>query len=101
MANSLSTNPIFLDAVASSEITGKVKIIGIVWASDEGSGDDIAADDDFLITDSAAKRIIGKRASFAGDDLGISFPGGLTVNGIKLTVLDGGVVYIYRARGKV
>lgn len=101
MANSLTTNPIYWDATASSEVTGKLKIIGIAWVSDEGSGDDIAVDDDLLITDSGGHRVIGKRAEAAGQGLEMSFPGGLAVNGIKLTVLDGGVVYVYRARGKL
>ena len=95
MANSLYTNPIYLDATAASSRTGNMVLMAVAWVSDSGSGDDIAADDDFLLSDSMGNKIIGKRAEVAGDDLYITWPMGLPVDGITLTTLDGGVVYVY------
>ena len=78
--------------------TGQQYITMIAWVEDETSNKDIAADDDFLLSDSKGNRIIGKRAAFAGDDLGIvvGYPG-LPVDGITVTALNGGVVYVWVA----
>ena len=95
MANSLYTNPIYLDATAASSRTGDMVLMSVAWVSDAGAGDDIAANDDFLLSDSMGNKIIGKRAEVDGDDLYISWPMGLPVKGTTLTTLDGGVVYIY------
>lgn len=76
-------------------VTGPVRIRSIKWVSDQGSGKDIAADDDFLLSDKRANRIIGKRAEFAGDDFndGIYNPG-IPSDGFVVTTMDGGVCYI-------
>ena len=95
MANSLNTNPIYIDSTTGGTKAGQLHIKAIVWVSDEGSNLDIAADDDLLINDSHGNRIIGKRAEFAGDDLYFDPPGGLAVNGITVATMDGGNCYIY------
>jgi len=95
MANSLYTNPVYFDSTSGASLTGKVVITAVVWVSDSGTNLDIAADDDFLLSDGNGMKIIGKRAESAGDDLYIPFWGGLPVNGVTLTTMDGGVCYVY------
>ena len=82
-------------AAAVLATTGQQRITMIAWVEDQTSGKDIAADDDFLLSDSKGNRIIGKRAAFAGDDLGITPAVPLVVDGITVTTLDGGVVYVW------
>ena len=76
-------------------VSGPVRIRNIDWVSDEGSGKDIAADDDFLLSDTGGNRIIGKRGEFAGDDFrdGPYTPGILS-DGFTVTTMDGGVCYV-------
>ena len=78
-------------------VTGNQRITMIAWVEDQASNKDIAADDDLLISDAAGNRIVGKRAAFAGDDLGISPCKPLLADGITVSLLDGGVVYIWVA----
>ncbi len=112
MANSISgTEPfgdgrrpnkrLYFDTTTNATITGKLMIIGIFWTSNGGGNLDIAADDDFLLSDSDGDPIIGKRAEADGDDLGVQFPSDdpLVTNGITVTTMDGGVCYIWLARG--
>ena len=95
MAINTETNRLYFDAAAQA-ITGVKYIIGIFWVSDESA--DIAADDDFLLLDTNDEKIIGKRAEFAGDDLGITIARpGLPVDGIKVSKLDGGYCYVWVA----
>ena len=95
MANSLYSNPLYFDSTTNASVTGQKIIMAVVWVSDSGTNLDIAADDDFLLSDSNEMKIIGKRAESAGDDLYMPFPDGFVVNGITLTTLDGGVCYVY------
>lgn len=94
MANNLTGNPLYITEVNGAK-TGSLTIQSIAWVSDENSGDDIAAADFFIVTDTVGRRIASKVASFAGDDGYWSFPSGLKVDGIKVTSLDGGICYIY------
>ena len=94
MANDLTSNPLFIDT-ANGAKTGDLSIQSIAWVADQTGGKDIAADDDFLLTDTAGRRLAGKRATVAGDDGFWSFPNGLRVDGIIVTALDGGHCYIY------
>ena len=90
-----STNRLYFDAAAQA-ITGRFSIIGIFWVCEEGA--EIAADNDFLLLDTNDKKIIGKRAKFGGDDLGITLARpGLPVDGIKVSKLDGGHCYVWVA----
>ncbi len=98
--NNLNSNPIYINTEgATSAKSGPLRLLGVAWVSDETGGDrDIVANDDFLLHDGAGgHRIIGKRALSAGDDLYITWPGGLMVNGTYVTTLNGGVCYIYLA----
>lgn len=96
MANNLVPNPKFVDTAATVFATGeRVHLRSIAWLSDQASGSDIAADDDFLLSDGGGNRIIGKRAEAVGDGLIFEFPDGYIVNGLVVTTLDGGVVYIF------
>jgi len=75
--------------------SGRYYLMGITWVSDDDSGYDIVADDDFLLNDANGIRIAGKRAEAAGDDFGVSFAKPLPVEGLKLTTLDGGLCVLY------
>ena len=74
-------------------VAGPVYIRSIKWVSDQGAA--MAADNDFLLSDTAGNRIIGKRGEFIGDDLndGIYNPG-IPSDGFVVTTMDSGVCYI-------
>lgn len=86
---------IFYFNAADQETTSSLRITAVAWLSDQGSGLDIAADDDMLLEDGAGVKIIGARAEATADDLVISFPIPITVTGLKAEDLDGGVLYVY------
>ena len=88
------SNPIYIDTAGTLD-TGYVTIQAIAWVGDQTAGDDIAAADDFELTDTAGNIIISKRAAYAGDDLFVSFPMGHTVNGLICTFILGGIGYVY------
>jgi len=71
------------------------RISAVVWASDQAANKDIAAGDEFLLTDRDGNIIVGKEARSAGDGLIRSFYGGIRVNGVVVSDLDGGVLYVY------
>jgi len=96
--SSLTTNVLYSEVTAATALTTKdCTIIGIFWTSDPNvhSENDIAADDDFLLSDKNGNRIISKRAEFAGDDLGITPCMPLPVSGVTVTTMDGGVCYVW------
>ena len=101
MANKIDGDRWVFSATTTAEeeetLSGFYQLLGIFWTSDESTGNDIAADDDFLLTDGDGLRIAGKRAESAGDDFGvvISYPG-LPVKGIKVKKSDGGILTIWR-----
>jgi hypothetical protein len=97
MANNLTMNPMFVDTAATLFPVGKpVYVKAIAWVSDQASGYDIAANDDLLVSDSAGNRVVGKRASFAGDGFEMyHFVEGYNTDGLVVTTIDGGVCYIY------
>ena len=86
---------LYFDSTTGASITGERKIIGVFWVEDQTSAKDIAADDDFLLSDADGNRIVGKRAAGAGDDLAITPCRPLVVDGITVTTMDGGVCYIW------
>lgn len=86
---------IFYFNAADQETTLSLRVSAVAWVSDQGSGLDIAVDDDMLLEDGTGKKIIGARAEATADDLVISFPIPLTVTGLKAEDLDGGVLYVY------
>ena len=97
MANVTTTRVLYFDTTSGASVTGIHKIIGVFWVSDQTAIKDIAAYDDFLLSDSHGNRIIGKRAESVGDDLGITPCRPLKVDGITVTTMDGGVCYIWLA----
>ncbi len=92
--NQVNNNVIYFNAADQELATIRFRIKAIVWTSSEGSGLDIAADDDMLLEDGAGQKIVGKRAEAAGDGLELAIPGGLDVMGLKAEDLDGGVLYV-------
>jgi len=88
------SNPMYIDTAASVQV-GIVKIQSIAWVGNDTAGDDIAASDDFELTDTAGNILISKRAAYDGDDLYVTFPGTLTVDGVVCTAIDGGIAFVY------
>ena len=97
MANSTDSKVLYFDSTSGAAVTGTQHIMAVVWVSDQTSNKDIAAEDDFLLSQTNGDRIIGKRASSSGDDLGLCPCKPLIVDGITLTAMDGGVCYIWLA----
>jgi len=94
MASTLTGNVLYSDGAATLT-SNRCRVTGIFWTADDTSEKDIATDDDFLLSDSNGDRIIGKKASFIGDDLGIVHNPGLPCNGVTITTMDGGVCYVW------
>ena len=86
---------LYFDSTTGASATGIKHIIGIFWVEDQTTDKDIAADDDFLLSDADGNRIIGKRAAGMGDDLAITPCRPLKVDGITVTTMDGGVCYVW------
>ena len=96
MANVLTGNPLFVESVTGAAVTGYRLITKVVWSSDDGTNMDIATDDDFKMTDTAGNVLLGKQAKGAGDGDTWDYNPPFRVNGITVTELDGGVLYIYQ-----
>ena len=94
MANTTNGNPKF-GYEAGVLVSGPARIKAIYWGSDQTAGADIAAADDVLLSDATGYRVWGKRAAFDGDGDYVPFPGGLQVNGLTVTTIDGGYLYVY------
>lgn len=95
MANALNVNPLFFDSTSGASVTGPQRVQAIVWTGTEATNRDIAANEDFAVTDSMGNSIIEKRAIAAGDDLVLYFNPVKEFNGLTVSKLDGGVCYIY------
>lgn len=80
--------------------TTMFRIREISWVSDEGSGLDIAADDDLLIANGDSTQVLYSRRAEATADNPPVFLGdkGIITDGISITTMDGGVLYIYGDR---
>lgn len=89
------TGMLYYTATAAQAETGRFRIMGVYWMSDQAANKDIAANDDFLLSDAAGNRIAGKRAEAAGDGLELSLAKPQFVNGFTVTTMDGGVCYIW------
>jgi len=91
MANSVATNPLVLDT-AGVALTGPVtiKAIRVVYSADS---------DDVELSDASGNSVfLGKAGTIlsAGLSDGIVIPGGIKVNGLTVTTIDGStVVYVY------
>jgi hypothetical protein len=85
----------FYTDTAGQGVSGTVYIREIKWVGDQASGKDIAATDDFLVSDSYGTRIVGKRAISDGDDFKDGpYNPGIPSEGFTVTTMDGGVCYI-------
>ena len=93
MANVTTGKHLYFDSTGT--VSGFHQILRIEWVSDDGSGDDIAADDDFRVVDKYGNEIAGKRAEVAGDDYAVDFAPPMPVEGINVDTLDGGVCRIH------
>jgi hypothetical protein len=87
MANNFTANPWVIDTVMANAITQNLKISNIVWT------EQVAAGDQLVILDQAGNTILDIKASSANivQTLG-NFQ---WVNGLKVTVLTSGKLYIY------
>ena len=72
----------------SDAVTGRVIIHSIRWVKPGTDGDDI------LLSDTAGNEIWAEAAiQYVGASM--IFPAGFVANGLKLTTLDSGTLYIY------
>uniref|UniRef100_A0A6H1ZTH6 Uncharacterized protein n=1 Tax=viral metagenome TaxID=1070528 RepID=A0A6H1ZTH6_9ZZZZ len=94
MANLTAGNPLY-GYEAGVLTTKQVKIKAIEWVSDQTATADIAAADDVLLSDANGQRVWGKRAVWDGDGDYVPFPDGLVANGLTVTTIDGGYLYVY------
>ena len=87
MANNFTANPWVVDTVMATPITQNLKISNIIWT------EQIAAGDQLVIQDQAGNVILDIKASSANivQTLG-NFQ---WVNGLKVTTLTSGKLYIY------
>lgn len=96
MANSLTTKYKYIDTTTGAAATNLMNLAGIWWTSYSGTGQDIAADDDFTMTDTAGNVIMRKRAEAVGDGLEVSYSyPGLKVDGFIVSEMDGGICIIH------
>lgn len=94
MGNSLTTNPIVIDTVDGA-VTGMRNIQLIIWA--DNSDHAIAADDELKITNTAGGILLQIQQHTAEENMLIPFPKGKKTDGIKVTTIGGGEVFIYLA----
>ncbi len=93
--NYMTGNPIVVNSSTGAVVTDTYSIKVILWEQDQATNQGIMANDSLLITDNNGKRITGKQAKGTGDGLELFFEYPLPVNGITVSTLDGGVLYIY------
>jgi len=85
------------EAADTTGIIGAVKPIALIWCETEAANRDIAANDALTITDQDDVVLLEKVASAINDTLVMFWPRGAgpVFNGIKVTNLDGGVLFIW------
>ena len=86
MANSVTTNPLVLDSTGVV-LTGPVTIKAVLFTATNGDG--------LLLSDAEGNQVAGLEASTGDLSPTITVPGGIKVNGLTVTTIDGGVAYIY------
>ena len=95
MANNTTMNPFYFDSSTSATATGPMRIKSILWTGIAATND-IAAGDEFKITDTAGRVLANKIAVAAGDDLYLYFGDkGARVTGINVATLVGGICIVY------
>ena len=97
MANVLTTNPLFIDTSGATSIkAGFFRIKLIKWVSDDDTNKNIADTDQLDVVDSHSTNIVSKLAHGDGDGGVWEFNPPLVVEGINVSKMDGGVLYVYR-----
>ena len=86
MANSVGTNPLVLDSTGVA-LTGPVTIRAVVFTAANGEG--------LLLSDADGNAVLGLEASTGDLSPSLTVPGGIKVNGLTVTTIDGGVAYVY------
>ena len=86
MANSVGTNPLVLDSTGVA-LTGPVTIRAVVFTAATGEG--------LLLSDADGNAVLGLEASTGDLSPSLTVPGGIKVNGLTVTTIDGGVAYVY------
>jgi hypothetical protein len=93
MSNSLTTNPIVIDATANSAVAKVLNIQAIVWAANSDHA--IIVDNELKITNTKGDVLLQIEQRTAGKELIINFPRGFQTAGINVVTLGGGEVFIY------
>jgi hypothetical protein len=86
MANSVGTNPLVLDT-AGVALTGPVTIRAVVFTAATGEG--------LLLSDADGNAVLGLEASTGDLSPSLTVPGGIKVDGLTVTTIDGGAAYVY------
>jgi hypothetical protein len=86
MANSVTNNPLVLDSTGVA-LTGSTSIKAVLFTAANGNG--------LLLSDAAGNKIASLEATTGDLSPSITIPGGLRVEGITVTTIDGGIAYIY------
>ena len=93
MSNSLTTNPIIVDAVSGAAVTGMRRIQHIEWA--HNSDHAITHGEELKITNTAGDVIVQYKAHTDKVGKDFPFPSGYSTDGIIVTTLGGGEVFIF------
>jgi hypothetical protein len=86
MANSKATNPLVLDSTGVV-LTGPVSIKAILFTAANADG--------LLLSDAEGNKVASLEASTGDLSPTVTVPGGIKVNGLTVTTIDGGIAYIY------
>jgi hypothetical protein len=86
MANSNDTNPLVLDSTGVS-LTGPVSIKAVSFTAANGEG--------LLLSDADGNTVVALEASTGDLSPSITIPGGVKVNGLTVTTIDGGAALVY------
>ena len=86
MANSNSTNPLVLDSTGVS-LTGPVSIKAVLFTAATGEG--------LLLSDADGNSVVALEATTGDLSPSITIPGGIKINGLTVTTIDGGTAFVY------
>ena len=86
MANSVRTNPLVLDSTGVV-LTGPVTIRSVVYTAATGNG--------LLLSDAAGNQVLRLTASTGDLSPSLTVPGGIKIDGLTVTTIDGGTAFVY------
>jgi len=86
MANSVTTNPLVLDSTGIV-LSTPVSIKSILFTAANGEG--------LVLSDKNGVAVASLEASTGDLSPSVAVPGGIKINGLTVTTIDGGVVYVY------